>query len=124
MLNKIKYLSIIFTFLIFCGCGSYFSAPKVKPVLKQYPSWIISPQQDSEVYMYGVAVEENREIAIKSALNDMISKLGTTLESSYESYQEVEGSYFKTNVKNRIKSDIAKIKINNYEVIKSQRINY
>ena len=127
MLNSIKFLNIlvyISVVLVIFGCGGYTPAPEVKQVKKEYPSWINSPKPDDNGYMYGVGIEENRQNAIKSALNDMVAKLGVTLESSYISNQEVQGSYFKTDIKNQIKSDIAKIKINNYEIAKSKQISY
>lgn len=126
MKNLKYYLLISSLALVFSGCGGMMSpSPEKKPVVKQEtPSWINSPQKDDSKYMYGVAIEEDRDGAIKSALNDMVSKLGTTIQSSYESNQEVQGAYSKTNVKNQIKSDIAKIKINNYEIVKSQKVSY
>ena len=121
MVIKNLLLLILFGFMIF-GCGSA-PAPQVnKPA--EIPSWVTIPVVDDAYSIYGIAIGTDRENAIKVALDDMVSKLGTTIESSYESNKEVQGSYYKSTIKNKIKSEIAKIEINNYEVIKSQRISY
>ncbi|MBU0720065.1 LPP20 family lipoprotein [bacterium] len=116
-------LTVALLGLVFSGCGSSPTPPVVqKP--KELPAWVMAPVKDDASYMYGVAIESDRDASIKAALSDMVAKLGTTLESSYESNQEVQGSYNKSTIKNQIKSEISKIKINNYEVVKSERISY
>jgi hypothetical protein len=121
MLNKI--VLVLLSIIFITGCGSSPTPPVTKKV-KKMPSWVLSPTKDTPEYMYGVAVESDRETAIKAALSDMVSKLGVSLESSFESTQEVDNFYSSTLTKNKIKSEVAKIKINNYEVVKSQRISY
>jgi len=109
--------------LLFIGCSGTSVAPSNKP--KVIPAWVNAlPPSDNDDYMYGMAIDVDRKSAIYSALNDMVAKLGTTIESSYESSQEVQGAYAKLTVNNKIKADISKVKINNYRVIKSHRLNY
>jgi len=125
------FLKVVFLFLflvLFVGCGG--AAPKVNKaqngLKKQTPSWVngVLPN-DTDRYMYGVGIGSNRQDAIQMALNDMVAKLGTTIESTYESDEVVLNNTYKTSsVKNRIKAEISKIKINNYKVIKSHRISY
>ncbi len=127
MLSKSKlfklYLILITTVLIFSGCGGSSAAPVAKP--KVLPAWINAPlPSDNNQFMYGMGIESDRESAIKAALSDMIAKLGTTIESSYESNQEVQGSFSKSTIKNQIKSAVSKVKINNYNVIKSHKVSY
>ena len=122
-----SFLLLTSTALIFSGCGgsSMAVAPAAKPVPKVLPAWINAPlPSDNENFMYGMSVASDRESAIKAALSDMIAKLGTTIESSYESNEEVRGAYAKSTIKNQIKSDVSKIKINNYKVIKSHKVSY
>lgn len=114
------FVTLIISF--FAGCGSTPVPPAKKE--KVIPAWVSAPVPDDGSSIYGVAMEEDRESAIRSALNDMVGKLGVSLESNYQSDQEVSGYYNKSTVKSSIKADIAKIKINNYEVVKSQRISY
>ena len=125
--NIINFLLLISIAFIFNACvGSQVSA-RVDLSLNQktMPAWISSPlPSDNENFLYGMSVEADRDSAIKAALSDMVAKLGTTIESSYESSQEVQGAYSNLIVKNKIKSDISKIKINNYKVIKSHKVSY
>jgi hypothetical protein len=114
---------LVFIVLFIAGCSGSSVAPASKP--KVIPAWINSPlPNDNDDYMYGMAIDVDRQSAIKSALNDMVSKLGTTIESTYESNQEVQGAYSKLTVNAKIKADVSKIKINNYKVIKSYKISY
>lgn len=108
------------------GCGGSSSVRSTPQATQNtMPLWITSPlPSDNEKFMYGMSIESDRETAIKAALSDMIAKLGTTIESSYESNQEVQGSYSKSVIKNQIKADVSKIKINNYKVIKSHKVSY
>jgi len=118
-----RFLLFIFIPILFLACGAT-PKPYKKQTLKEIPSWIDAPVYDDAKYMYGVAIEANREKAIKAALSDMLSRLGTTIESKYESSDEVRGSYSKSIVKNQVKSYIAKTKVNNYDVIKTHRVSY
>jgi len=128
MFNNVNFfLLIISTVFIFNAC----SGTKVNATAslslnqKTMPAWISAPlPRDNDKFLYGMSVEPDRESAIKAALSDMVAKLGTTIESTYESNQEVQGAYSDLVVKNRIKADISKIKINNYKVIKSYKVSY
>ncbi|EDZ61574.1 hypothetical protein SMGD1_2151 [Sulfurimonas gotlandica GD1] len=131
MLSKNKlfksFLLLTSTALIFSGCGGSSSAatPAAKPIPKVMPAWINAPlPNDNEQFMYGMSIASDRDSAIKAALSDMIAKLGTTIESSYESNEKVQGAYVDSTIKNQIKSDVSKIKINNYKVIQSHKVSY
>ena len=67
---------------------------------------------------------KNRDASIKLALTDMISKLGIKIESTYESNEQLKHNYATKTIKNQVKSSIAAIKINNYNVVESERISY
>ncbi len=124
--NLLKSLILLaFSLVVFSGCVGNSVPPAQKPTSKAIPAWITSAlPSDNAKYMYGMAIEADREAAVKAALSDMIAKLGTTIESSYESNQEVQGSYSKSVTKSYIKADVSKIKINNYKVIKSHKVSY
>ncbi len=120
--NTKAILIFLSTLMFFSGCiGSSTPPSQVKPL----PDWINAPlPSENSGFMYGMAIAQDRESAIKAALSDMVSKLGTTIESSYESNEEVRGGFVNSSVKNQIKSGISKISINNYEVIKSHKVSY
>ena len=125
--NKSMNLFIISVSMVFMsfmtGCGGKAPSPVEKVV--PTPEWVNSVlPNDTQTKMFGMAVEKDRDSAIKAALTDMVSRLGTTIESSFESNQKVENSYSTLSVKSNIKADISKIKINNYRVVKSFKINY
>jgi len=122
MIKTILFLSV-FVFLV--GCGASGAKPTSKIVLKQTPKWVNSvlPDDDSS-HMYGMSIGKNREAAIKAALSSVIARLGTTIESSYESTQKVDGAYANLKIQSTIKADVSKVKINNYSVIKTYKLNY
>jgi|GEM_PF-3468765 len=109
---------------VLTGCGS--SAPVPPPKPKPVPTWVNSVlPSDTNEKLYGMAIAKDRDSAIKAALADMIARLGTTIESSYKSNEKVyNNSYSSSDVEYDIKADIAKIKVNNYNVIKQHKLNY
>jgi hypothetical protein len=132
MQSKKMFFKIVFLVLavfILTGCGGASVSPSAKSSVvhkQKRPAWVdgVLPN-DTQRYMYGLGIESNRQKAIKAALSDMVAKLGTTIESNYESSDVViNNSYSTSKVKNQIKTQIAKIKINNYEVVKSHKISY
>ena len=113
---------LLLALLLLSGCLGSSTPP---PQAKILPSWINAPlPSDNSEFMYGMAIANDRESAIKAALSDMVAKLGTTIESSYESNEEVRGGFVNSSIKSQIKSGVSKISINNYEVIKSHKVNY
>ncbi|QFR50060.1 hypothetical protein FJR48_10125 [Sulfurimonas lithotrophica] len=116
------FLSILLGFnLFFSGCGS--SKPQV-PKKVDTPKWVKIQPNDTSAFTYGIGIDKTREDALKSALNDVISKLGIKVESSFTNKQIVDGYYSKSISTSDIKTDVAKIRITNYKIEKSHRISY
>lgn len=121
--KKLLYV-LLAGLLTLTGCTSS-SAPRVAKKPKVTPKWVTSPlPSDTNTLLYGLGIARDRESAINAALSNMLSKLGTTIESSYESNQEVKNSYSSFEAKNNIKSSISQIKVNNYEIVDSFKISY
>jgi hypothetical protein len=120
----LRYLIVASLLLVFGGCVGTSPAPAPVQAKKAPPAWIDNPPQTDASYLYGVAIDENRDTAVKAALNNMVSKLGISIESSFQTTKELQYSFVKTEMKNQIKSDVAKIKVNNYEVTGSERMSY
>ena len=122
MIKIILFLSV---FIFLTGCGTQTPEPVKEKKVKQTPQWIHSVlPDDNSLYMYGMAIDKDRESAIKRALSSVIARLGITVESSYESIQKVDGAYSNFKVRSTIKANVSKVKLNNYMVIKSYRLNY
>ncbi len=123
--KKIFITYIIFSLIILMimnGCSS-----KPKPIVSaenQVPSWFLNPPQTDNTYMYGVAIANSRQGAIKKALDDMISKLSINIKSTYNSKVQQNNYYTDTNISNNIKTTISLIKINNYKVLRTKLIGY
>ena len=118
------YLVLLLTIfaITFSGCGGSKPAPAKKAPT---PKWITSVlPSDTATTMYGMGIGKNREIAINTALSDMVAKLGTSIESSYHTDQKVTNSYSTLEARYIIKSEVSKIKVNNYKVIKSYKMSY
>lgn len=109
----------------FIGCSK--TTPKIVHVEKQLPKWYLNPPLKSEKYLYGVGDGINREEAIKSALDDLVSKLGISISSNYKSSTKTKKGYresFAQTSSSDISSEVSKIRISNYEVIESQKQKY
>ena len=125
MLSKTRFLMIlVLTLELFFLSACTSSQKKYNKTTPTLPIWITTPHVDTNDYMYGLAIEKDRHVAIEAALVNMVSKLGIEIESSFESNQEVSNYYNKQISTHNIKSNVEKIKINNYELVKSKRINY
>jgi hypothetical protein len=121
-----KAISLLFSFMVMLtlsGCMQ--TSPAVAQKIVPMPEWVNAVLPNDTPYtMYGMAIAKNRELATKAALSDMVSRLGVNIESTYESVEKSSSYHTSLKVQNSIKSEISKIKINNYKVIKSHRISY
>ncbi|MEA1919837.1 MAG: LPP20 family lipoprotein [Campylobacterota bacterium] len=110
--------------LIFSGCGSQ---KRVVVAQKVYPPWYVNPPQSNTQEMYETGEGSTKEEAINNALSMMISTLSVSIESSYHSKtvenQGVVENFQKT-VSNEIKSDVKKIRISHYDVIKTEDFGF
>jgi hypothetical protein len=118
-----KSLCVAFAIVLFMnGCSSQ---PKsVQKVQSSVPSWFLNPPSDNNAYMYGVAMGKDRDDAVKAALADMVSKLSIDLKSSYSSDQSVNDYYTKQKITNKIQTEVASIKINNYDIMQAKLVGY
>jgi len=123
MQNKTLSILLAFTFVLstFSGCGS---AKPLPPKKVETPKWIKNPPKDTTEFTYGIGIDKTRDNALKNALNDVISKLGVKVESSFTNKQIVDGYYSKSISTSDIKADVAKIRVTNYQVEKSHRISF
>ncbi|QOY51303.1 LPP20 family lipoprotein [Candidatus Sulfurimonas baltica] len=112
--------------LSFGGC-SVGKPSQALHVEKQLPLWYITPPVNNGVFIYGVGDGINREEAIKSALDNLVSKLGITISSQYNSATNTQKGYreyFTQTSSSDIRSEVSKIRISNYEVVEVHKQNY
>jgi hypothetical protein len=120
-------LPSLILFFSLAGCGKPPPPPSALAAPKVYPSWYINPQSNDAEHMYATGNGENKDEAVRNALNNMISELGITIESSYESNTEVKVSYSESinkEIKNTIKANVSKIRISNYEIVSAEKMSY
>ena len=123
MQNKILcfFLPLLLISFVFNGC----STSKPQPPKKvETPKWIKIQPSDTPTYTYGVGIAKDRESAVNVALNDVVSKLGVKVESSFTNKEIVDGYYSKSISSSDIKADVAKIRITNYDIEKTHRISF
>jgi len=125
MQNKYLFQIVFSLFLAFVLLGCVSQTPRTPKKVQQVPSWVNAVLPNDTPYsMYGMGIAKTRELAIKVALSDMVAKLGTSIQSSFESVESSSKYTSSLDVKQKITSEIAKIQINNYKVIQSFRISY
>ncbi len=122
MIKKITIL--ILTLLLFSACGAQ---KRVVVVEKKAPTWYDNPPLSDSNTLYEVGQGYTKKEAIDNALSMMVSTLSVSIESKYHSKSvENQGSvenYQKT-VSNEINSEVKKIRISNYEVVKAEEFGF
>lgn len=120
-----SFLALVLIFLL----GSC-TAPEPEPSVheeKLLPQWYLVPPNSSETYLYGAGEGSTHKKAIRSALENMASKLGISIASHYTSTlssHTVYREYVSKSITSNIQSEVAGIRISNYEVIKSVQWRY
>lgn len=121
--NRIKLFSIVAVCLfVAVGCSS-------KPKLnlqedKPLPEWYLNPAANTADVLTGVGAGETLEQATQSALNDLIARLGVSIESKFESVTESTRYTYSKSSKEEIKSEVSKIRISNYDLVTSEQVRY
>ncbi len=115
---------LILTLVLFSACGSQ---KRVVVVEKKAPTWYDNPPMSDGNTFYEVGQGYTKKEAIDNALSMMISTLSVSIESKYHSKSvENQGTvenYQKT-VSNEINSEVKKIRISNYEVVKAKEFGF
>ena len=121
--QKIKVIVITFLCVVFmAGCSS-------KPQLvlqpeKPLPEWYLNPPANAVDTLTGVGGGATLQQATDSALSNLVSRLGVSIESKFESVTESTSYSYSNKSVDTIKSEVSKIRISNYEVVFSEQIKY
>lgn len=115
MIKRQFFSNLLLLFTISC---STYKVPDSK-----LPSWYITPKTNNSISIYGVGEGYTSEEATKSALNNLSSKLMTSISS--ETTMVLEENKFGTNEENRrrINEVVAKTTFNNYQITNSAQQN-
>ncbi|MCV6608224.1 MAG: LPP20 family lipoprotein [Campylobacterales bacterium] len=116
-----RYLLSLALVIFFTGC---FGSSKPEPV--SYPNWYFNPPKSDSMYLYGKGEGYSEKEAVDAGLNRIASTLSVSVESSFESqkniYQVGGQEEYTRNVSNNIKSNVAKITFNNYELFNMAKV--
>lgn len=123
MQRVIKSILLVAVTLLLTSCVA--SKPKiVAQPAKPLPSWYLTPPSGSSVYLYGVGSGRTMEEATKEALDNLLAQLSVTVESSLEITTRASTTSYSQDTKRNIKTEVAKVKITNYQVENSEQIKY
>ncbi|WP_086479220.1 LPP20 family lipoprotein [Oceanospirillum sanctuarii] len=104
------------------GCSS-----KKEVVLQptaELPSWYTNPPANDAQWLKGVGSGKDVQSATQEALNDMLAKLSVRVESQFSSEMSYSSHGFKETSKSQIRSEVANIRISNYEVVAAEKIRF
>lgn len=123
MNKKIQYFLIALLCLILvAGCSS-----KPKLVLeptKPLPEWYMNPPANTSELLIGTGGGKTLEEATDAALSNLVSRLGVSIESKFESITEASKYNFSNKSTAYLKSEVSKIRISNYELAFTEKIKY
>ncbi len=108
--------------LLMAGCSS--KPPLVLQPEKPLPEWYLNPSANSFDTLTGIGGGATLEQATNSALSNLVSRLGVSIESKFESTTESTQHTYSNNSVEYIKSEVSKIRVSNYELVFSEQIKY
>ena len=125
MIKIIQFSFLIILIINFLSCSNKQNIQV--NTQKEMPSWYTTPLKDTNKDLYGIGSGNSTDEAIKSALNNMISKLNISISSTfnsktstYKKYRE----YITQETEFSINTKVNDIYIGNYEVLKSKKYSY
>lgn len=111
---RISFAAFISLCLLYAQQTSAYSIPK----------WFLNPPRDTQATLYGIGESTTVEGATKEALNQIASKLSVTIGSTWEKTEEQattgRNASYSGNIRNNVKSEVADISFNNYEVVNNE----
>jgi hypothetical protein len=128
MNTTIKYISItttLLSLLFLAGCAAQKEAEI--PQKKAPPSWYVNPPQTTSDTLYAIGEGEDRDEAVKNALNMMASTLSVSISSQFDSKKVVQEGLVNTHqstVVTKTQSDVKKIRISSYEITESHNLGF
>lgn len=120
---KLRFLLGLICFvLLVAGCSSKPSITLQEE--KPLPEWYLNPPSNTATSLSGVGSGSSQEEATKVALNDLLARLGVSIESNFDSKTKVSNFGYSSSTTNTIRSEVAKIRISNYETVATEQIRF
>ena len=121
--------NIIYVFmaavLLLSACGS---SKRVVVKQKELPNWYINPPLSNEQALYAIGEGKEKQEAITNALSLLLSTLNVSISSKYSAKTIVKEGTHKNSSDatyiNETESEVQKISITNYELLKAEKLGF
>lgn len=122
-LRQAHFFFIAFVFIVLAaGCSS---KPKLAlETEKPLPEWYLNPPANTHELLTGIGAGKTLEDATDSALSNMVSRLGVSIESKFESITSTSQYSYSNKSVEYLKSEVSKIRVSNYELVFTEKIKY
>jgi len=111
--------------LLLSACGT---SKRVVVKQKELPSWYTQPPLSTEQVLYAIGEGKEKQEAITNALSLLLSTLNVSISSKYSAKTVVkEGTHQNSSdatYTNETESEVKKISITNYELLKSEKLGF
>ncbi len=115
-MNKIFSNSLLIAAIIISFFGGNFAKASGKT-----PSWFVSPKQNNDENLYGIASGKTLEEATKYALADAAARLMISVSSESSMIREENNQGANEEMRQKVKQNIEKISFTNFEINKSEK---
>jgi hypothetical protein len=118
-------IAVLISLLFLSGCGA--SKARVEIKEKALPTWYLQPPVSSDQVLYGVGEGRNKQDALSNALSSLLATLSVSISSKYSAKSVVhEGRVNSKDARyvNETESEVKKIRISNYHIVKSASLGF
>jgi|GEM_PF-4024835 hypothetical protein len=113
-------LLLISALLLGCSSKREIVIQEAKPL----PDWYMNPPSNTYTHLVGVGSGTTLEEATQSALVNLLAKLSISIESSMVSQIRTNNYGYEEKTTSNVRSDVAKIRVSNYEVVASEQVRF
>ena len=106
-----RFVGLFSAVLFFISCAN-----------PQPPKWLINPPKDNSLYFYAAGEGYTKKEAVKSALNDIASRINVKITSEFVINKGSYNNKIYNDTYRLIKAEVKNIKLN-YEILKTKKID-
>ena len=88
------------------------------------PAWYLTPPAADAQWLYGAGLGKDRDEAVQNALDNLLGQLSISVESSLEINTQVSTHGYRQESRRQIRSEVAKIRIGNYQIAEAKELGY